>query len=149
MFTTWQMVLFKVCTLSLIQTRVTVASGSFHLLGILRLKYNSKRFKLMRTNFPNSYSGPFIFAWGVKSSKSLGVIESFSKITGWNCPHIFRALVIVGSVGSFEPINFWKKNYSNLLLLPEERNRGSKLLTCLDFLELWTHQLKFIERALI
>ena len=46
-----------------------------------------------------------------------------------------RALVILGSMGLFEPMNF-RKLESNLLLFAEIRVRGSELLTYLDVQEL-------------
>ena len=54
----------------------------------------------------------------------------------------------MGSNGSFEPMDFWKLFEFSLLLFTEERVQGSKLITCLDVKELWTHQLKSIARAL-
>ena len=47
-----------------------------------------------------------------------------------------RALVVVGSIGSFEPMDFLKTFEFNLLLFTEEIVQGSKLLACLDFQEL-------------
>ena len=42
----------------------------------------------------------------------------------------------VGSMGSFEPMNFWENFEFHLVLFAEDRVQGSELIACLDVQEL-------------